>query len=237
MKAEGGAVAENGRSELQRVCYSAKIPPLRFAIQCLMSNVGLTPLRGEKRMRYYAYRPDANTYAGIVAAPADHERVVNVHYQDASLAAVWSPISFHGFDDNPEEEGDFPSLSDFWEIPVFSRRAWDILRPLIGYCCEALPIGHPKGERFYIIHVMDTIDCVNIGRSVVERFSDGAIMTVKRYSLRGECLMGKHFFKLPSQSGRRLLLDDLVRETIENNGLKGLVFRELAMTTRDDDMH
>src|SRR5687768_2477735 len=103
-----------------------------------------------QEMRYYLYRPDANGFAGVGAASMDDERVVDVHYQDVPLAPNWKPIVVHGFEDNPSIEGDFPSLSNFWTIPVFSQRAWDKLCFLIGYCCEALPIVHPTQSPFYI---------------------------------------------------------------------------------------
>ncbi len=120
-------------------------------------------------MRHYLYRPDANIFAGIGVAMADDDQVTDIHYQDTQLTPSWKPVVVHGFDDNPEIEGDFPSLSNFWRIPVFSQRALDCLRPLISYCCEALPIIHHSGKPYYIIHVMDTIDCLDEDRSELRR--------------------------------------------------------------------
>ena len=68
------------------------------------------------------------------------------------MADRWVAPVANGFEDNPETEGDFPSLSNYNMIPVASQRAWETLRPLIGNCCEALPIfllqrwGDPNGE-------------------------------------------------------------------------------------------
>ena len=181
-------------------------------------------------MRYYRYRPDADKFAGIGAPMADNERVVDIHFDDTPLTCSWRTVQFHGFGNDREmENGDFPSLSNYWSIPVFSQRAWDVLHRRIECCWEALPIVHPSGNPFYIIHVMETIDCVNIGRSEVARYSDGRVMEVERYCLQLEKIKDKHVFKLPLKSGTNLLVDDVFREAVEKNALRGLLFRELPM--------
>src|SRR5579884_164354 len=180
------------------------------------------------KMRYYVYRPDANNFAGIAADLTADERVTGIHYEDRSLSTSWTPVTFHGFDDNPPEEGDFPSLSNFWRIPVFSQRAWDALHTLVGYCCEALPIIHPTGKPFYIIHVMETIDCLDEARSELTRNPvTNRVSRIFRYALKTNRLRGKHIFKLPRESGAELLVDDVFRKAVEDNDLKGLIFKEL----------
>lgn len=179
-------------------------------------------------MRYYVYRPDANRFNGIGLKTEDRD-VIKVRNIDAPVLETWTPVVVHGFDDNPGKEGDFPSLSNFNEIPVMSERAWDALHPLISYCCEALPIIHPTGKPYFIIHVMETIDGLDADRSEVKRYTDGGIMRVVRYSFKPEMLKGKHIFKLPLESGGELIVDDDFRRAVEANGLKGLQFKELPM--------
>jgi hypothetical protein len=183
----------------------------------------------EKKMKYYVYRPDADNYAGIGASANEHDKIVDIHYNDQPLLGSWKPVVFHGFDDNPVIEGDFPSLSDFWEIPVMSQRAWRVLRPLIEYCCEALPIENHTGRPFTIIHVMDTVDCLDLDASEVERYADGRVMHIDRYALKEDMLKDKHIFKLPRESGRELLVNEVFRGAVERNNLEGLVFKDLSM--------
>jgi len=180
-------------------------------------------------MKYYAYRPDSNSYAGIGVAAEDDSSIIDIHNQDVSLSSTWTGLVVHGFKDNPEAEGDFPSLSNFWRVPVMSRGAWDTLLPLIGYCCEALPITHPSGKPYSIIHIMETVDCLDIGQSEVKRFSDGGIMRILRYFFKSELLQGKHIFKLPRYCGGESIVDDDFRNAVEASGLKGLQFKELPM--------
>jgi len=179
-------------------------------------------------MKFYLYRPDANHFAGIGADHADDPRVVGIHHPDAPLASRWIPVVFHGYKEDPPQEGDFPSLNNRWRIPIFSQRAWDALKPLIGYCCEALPIVHPSGNPFYIIHVMETIDCLDTNRSEFS-LNGTRISRVYKYCLKLDMLREKHIFKLPRESGADLIVDDKFRKAVESNGLRGLKFEELPM--------
>ena len=181
-------------------------------------------------MGFYVYQPNANSFAGIGFSLGDNDRIVDVHYTDTPLADWWIAPVAHGFEDNPETEADFPSLSNFWRIPVMSQRAWDVLRPLIGYCCEALPISHPSGKPYYIIHVMDTVDCLDTTKSDFTRnATTGRVNRIRRYAFKSGMLHGKHIFKLPLESGGELIVDDVFRNTVETNDLKGLRFKELAV--------
>ena len=180
-------------------------------------------------MNYYRYRPAPNDYAGIYVADEDDQMVVRLHYTDDPVAESWVPPRVYEYEDNPPKQGDFPSLSNFFIIPVMSQRAWDTLRPLIGDCCEALPVIHPSGKPYYIIHVMETIDALDEERSELERYPDGRVAVVDRYALKYDLLEGKHIFKFPRKSGAELLLDDEFRRVVEENKLKGLRFNPIPL--------
>ena len=127
-------------------------------------------------MQYYEYSPDC-TIAGVGTEVLNWERLGDIYCLEAPLAYLWTPITFHGFkEDYMKEEGDFPCFYDYPALPVFSQHAWDVIHPLINCRCEALPIIHPSGKPYYLIHVMETIDCVDVGRSKVDLFDDGRVM-------------------------------------------------------------
>jgi len=95
-----------------------------------------------------------------------------------------------------------------------------------------LPINHPSGNPYYLIHVMETIDCLDVERSKLKRFDEadgGWVMEIVRYALKAELLVGKHIFKLTPETTGSLLLDDTFRTAVEENGLTGLEFRPLPM--------
>lgn len=185
-------------------------------------------------MRYYRYRPDANTFAGIgfeweIDSP-EEKRVLGIQDIDRPVLVEWTPPAAREFEEKPLSYGDFPSLSNCWRIPVVSQRAWNVLRPLIGYCCEALPIVHPSGEPFYLIHVMETIDALDEGHSETTRnATTGRINRIYRYALKNDLLAGKHIFKLPLESSGELLVGDEFRKIVEEHSLRGLLFKPVPL--------
>ena len=179
-------------------------------------------------MCLFTYEPNANDFAGIGLSRADHTRVVDMHFTDKPLADSWIAPVVHGFEDNPAANGDFPSLSDYNQIPVMTVKAWNALRPLIGYCCEALPISCSTGDLLFIIHVMQTIDCLDRHKSeFTTNATTGRINRIHKYCFRHFLLAGRHILKLPINCGGELFVDDKFRRLVEVNSLKGLTFTEL----------
>jgi hypothetical protein len=179
-------------------------------------------------MKYYVYRPDANHFNGV-ALDGENSNVVKIRNIDHPILKSWTPVVVHDFEDDPGVEGDFPALSNYDELPVMSQRAWDALYSLIGPSCEALPVVHPSRQPYFIVHVLETVDCLDVGQSVVERYGDGGIMQIVRYSFKLEKIHGQHIFKLPMESGGELIVDEEFQRAVEANGLKGLLFEQLPM--------
>jgi hypothetical protein len=185
-------------------------------------------------MRYYEYSPDSNNFTGIgVPDLPDGEDVAKMHWQDWPRTPSWTPLAITDVYDVEQgrkmELGDFPSLSNFCAIPVFSVRAWEILSRQVDCRWEALPLTYPQGPQLYLIHVMETVDCVDLDRSEIWRLPSGRVGEIERFSLRREKLEGKHIFKTPAESGANLLVDDVFREIVLQNQLRGLQFREIPM--------
>ncbi|WP_390896825.1 imm11 family protein [Rubinisphaera margarita] len=159
----------------------------------------------------------------------EEHRVLGVHRCDSALLENWIPPIARSLNGDTLAEGDFPSLSNFWRIPIVSQRAWEVLRSLLGRC-EALPIIHPTGNRYYIVHIMETIDALDERRSEVARNrTTGRINSIRRYSFVWDRIHGKHIFKLPADSGGEVIVDCRFREAVEQNGLRGLVFTPLPI--------
>jgi hypothetical protein len=189
-------------------------------------------------MRYYRYAESLGyDFAGIEVSDLPHGGdAAQMQWEDAPKASSWTPLPITRIDDVEEdssklEPGDFPGLSNFCALPVFSARAWEVLSRHIDCRWEALPLTPPKWTQLYLIHVMERIDCVDLDRSEVSRFSDGGVMRIERFCLKPEKLEGKHIFKTPIESGGDLLVDDVFREIVQQNGLKGLTFRQGLIPT------
>ncbi len=187
-------------------------------------------MTGEKPMQYYRYTTDSDRYDSVRLVIEDDEPIVDLHYEERSVARSWKPIEVEGFDDNPGKDSDFPCLNNYCVIPIFSQRAWDVLEPLVGNRVEALPIKHPSGHSYYLINVMEIIDCLDEKRSkVVRNATTKRISRVLKYCLKTDLLKGKHIFKTPLESGAELLVDDVFRQAVETNGLIGLIFEKIPV--------
>ena len=185
-------------------------------------------------MRYYHYEEDFSV-AGIGTHALTGDQLEEIFDCPDPVASLWKPIRVQVLDEEPREAGDFPPFYDYPLAPVFSQRAWDVLNARIACRWEALPVIHPSRKPFYLIHVMDTIDCVDHVRSKIEYYDDGRVASIERYCLKPELLVGKHIFRTPMASRGDLLVDDVFREVVETHKLKGLKFPAIPRVNAPED--
>jgi hypothetical protein len=180
-------------------------------------------------VRYYRYTECGDyDFASIVVSDLpDGSDAAQIHWEDWPRAPSWTPLRIADVvdveDGMKQEVGDFP-MGVF--LPIFSARAWEILSRRIECRWEALPLSHPRLPRLCLIHVMETIDCVDLDRSEFYRYPSGRVGRIQRFCLKPEKLEGKHIFKTSAESGHDLLVDDVFREVVQQEGLRGLKFRQ-----------
>lgn len=195
----------------------------------------MTQHHGASARQFYEYEPDSNRYAGVGFAVGevdndDYAKINSLSQIDTPLRQSWKSLACFCYDENPSEEGDFPTVLNCRRLPMISFAAWNALEPIIGDACEILPVNHPFSGGFHLLHVMRTIDALDEDTSQVERLSgDLRIYRIHKYRFKFELIEGEHIFKLPVKSGSGLIVDDVFRKTVECNGLRGLCFHELAM--------
>jgi uncharacterized protein DUF1629 len=97
------------------------------------------------------------------------------------------------------------------------------LAPLIGDVIELLPLTCDGPVRFYVVNMLDIVDCLDEDHLVTDRYSDGQISSVKKYVFQPGSIDGHHLFKC-----KQSLLDDLVsaefKALVEEKGLVGAYF-------------
>ena len=181
-------------------------------------------------MNYYEYDTDTNNFNSVHLILDEGRKILNAFHKAKPMAKKWTPITVHAFDDNPGPDGDFPSLNDYSLIPIFSERAWAILKPLIGTSVEALPIIYPSGKPFYMINIIGAVDCLDESRSEVTRndFSN-RISRIWRYAFISKPMNGKHILQLPTESGSDVLVSESFRSLYEHRNLQGLLFKPLPL--------
>lgn len=173
----------------------------------------------------YVYRiiPDSDRFNCLQARSKDQYKLDQL--VGKPIASAWKPITAE-LDDTAGRSGDFPSL--LGGVPVFSETAWLVLEPLIRSSAEALPINSSDGA-YYIIHVLDIVDCLDHDRSKIVRLPSGGVMDVEKYVFKEGCLKDKHIFRLPETIPQQFVqVSETFRELVKKNELQGLIFRRLA---------
>ena len=175
----------------------------------------------------YPYRPAANRFESIRLRDEDRE-IIRIRNLQSPIASQWKTLTVREFSDNLQV-GDFPSLTDYNGIPVFSVRAWETLAELLGDYCEPLPIKLPSGIIYFLVHVTAIVACLDEQRSEIRRSQvDGRISRVFRYAFN-ERYRDRPIFKLPTECGGELIVNSQFKECVEANCLRGLSFTPLPI--------
>ena len=184
-------------------------------------------------MKFYRYCPDG-AYSSVGFQREDQFLLRMMYWETDSRKDNWTPRRLR-LVRSERQFGDFPCLTSSSKVPIFSLRAWRILEPLIGHCCEPLEVILPSDEKFFLINMMEKIDCVDLERSQHNApDDDGAITWIHKFALREEMLVGKHLFNNGVWDSNDLLVDDVFRHAVESNGLEGLLFEDLPLVGDDE---
>jgi hypothetical protein len=171
----------------------------------------------------YEYVPDSDRFSAL-ERHWSRDSVFNRLYEHRPLRAEWPRVEVQ-LDRSAPRDGDFPSLT--LAAPVFSEHALGILRPLLGAKTEILPLI--CGSRnFYLINVLDVIDCLDHSRAVVDYDEDRSPHHVVSYAFHEDSLSGRHLFKVPESQDLDVLISERFKETVEQSKLKGLLFKAVG---------
>jgi hypothetical protein len=173
-------------------------------------------------MSIYKLVPDSDSYDNLLYDSPDCLEV-SLQFDGRSLARSWTPLHLQVYPVG--RSGDFPSLSS--HIPIFSKKAWSVLEPLIGTSVEALPLAGPAGL-FIAVNVTDIADCLDHARSSINRFSDGRVMWVDSHAFKEGCLGARNIFKIPEALLNDVFVSENFKRAVEDAGLEGLIFRRVA---------
>ena len=135
----------------------------------------------------------------------------------------WKPLTVKRME--PEKNltlGDAPGFI----IPVFSKKALEVLRPLISKSIEELELVFDEGE-FWGINVVAVLDVIDYQSSKFRTFSDGKrIMAFEKYAFRMCADLTKHnIFKIVDEKKRRAFVTEEFKRAVEENQLTGFKFK------------
>jgi hypothetical protein len=120
---------------------------------------------------------------------------------------------------------DFPALN--FHFLIASERAWNTIRPLIGYAVEELPVIHPSGKLYVALNVIRVIDCLLIDQCKTNRLPgdpDPYFSRVFVYALNEAAVRNEHLFRCPQMKAFEIYGSAQFRQLVEENKLSGLKF-------------
>lgn len=173
-------------------------------------------------MSVHLYTPKSNDYDALAQVSKRSDEALSKLAGDRPVAKQWRPIKVRI--DPAERRGDFPSFLP--HIPAFSQRALDALLPLLGDSVEALPLDCDR-RKFYAIHVLDLVDCLDEGRSTIRRFPSGGVMYIDQHVFDDKCLGGRMIFRLRQAPLWGVYYSGELKRQIEAAKLEGLKDREV----------
>lgn len=168
-------------------------------------------------MKIYRLNFDVNNYKSIRLC----ENVNAQYYQmfdGTSLKDSWRiPKVMEYEEDKDLKTGDAPGFN----IPVFNKKALDILFPLIKKDVEILPL-QLKDELLYGINVLTIIDAIDYDLSEYRTFRDGKrIMSFKKYAFRDEMIKNKNIFKIIDLKRGEVFVSEIFFDYVRDNNLEG----------------
>lgn len=177
---------------------------------------------------YYLFQPDVNKYKDFQWSKS-LDSCLNGFRGGKKADRTWTPPTFSWWRDR-RELGDFPKNPFGAYCPVFSPRAWDALRPLIGESAQPIPLTVDDGGSYVLANVFDVVDCLDREQSEITYFTGTtAINSIQRYVFRESALDNKHIFRIPEKLSEVYVSQEFV-DTVRRTGLLGLEFRPLPGT-------
>lgn len=135
----------------------------------------------------------------------------------------WIPLPVKRME--PEKRLELSDAPGFM-IPVFSKNALEILRPIIQNSIEELKLQFSEGE-YYGINVITVLDVIDYDKSQYVTFSDGKkILAFEEYAFKiCDELINNNIFKIIDEPTRWAFVSDKFKQVVEENNLSGFIFK------------
>lgn len=174
-------------------------------------------------MSVHLYTPNSDAYDRLAQVSNRSDEALSRLAGDRPVAKQWRPVKVRV--DRAQRRGDFPSFLP-GSVPAFSQRAVDVLLPLLGGAVEALPLECGR-LKFYAIHVLDLVDCLDERRSTIRRFPSGGVMRIEKHVFDEKCLGERMIFRLREAPLKGVYYSGELKRHIEAAKLEGLEERQV----------
>ncbi len=143
----------------------------------------------------------------------------------------WRPLEIKRME--PEKKLELSDAPGY-DFPIFSKKALDLLRPLIQDSIEELEVRFEESE-YCGINVTRVLDVIDYSKSKYKMFRDGKrIMRFEKYAFKiCDELVNYNIFKIIDEPTRKAFVSDKFKDTVEMNRLTGFRF-ELVWDSEEE---
>ncbi|NFP90974.1 imm11 family protein [Clostridium sporogenes] len=177
-------------------------------------------------MKVWELDSDANNYDNVTLSnESDWDKLMAYGFHGKSIKDTWMPFCVEEIESI--RKGDNPGF--FGSSPVFSRKAVKVLKKYLDNNTEILPLmyrkkNHFSKEEYFVINVINLIDCIDYERAEVKRFKNSdEILRFIKYAFKSEVIKNEHIFKIPELKGRVFVSEEF-RQRVMDKDLKGFKF-------------
>ncbi|HEX6189111.1 MAG TPA: DUF1629 domain-containing protein [Pyrinomonadaceae bacterium] len=174
-------------------------------------------------MNVYSLDSDCDHYESLTLVEEANDWETMYQFNATPIGSAWRPLRVESLTDDDDSApllpGDFPLL--FPGAPVLSRRAVEVLQPILEGNGELLQLDCDVGE-YFIFNITKVVDALNEKDSEIVKFlGSQKVMTIKSFSFVSQRLKGVGIFKLPQLRLGRSFVTDRFAQAVEKGGLVG----------------
>ncbi|GAA4737608.1 imm11 family protein [Flavisolibacter ginsenosidimutans] len=147
------------------------------------------------------------------------ETVTNCFEKLNSVMSSWRPL--YMFRGEPKKHPDFFEI-DATSVIAISQKAVDRLKQFLEKDIELLPLETDAG-RYYVLNVMNIVDCLNKNESVYTSTNNGLIAAYTSLEFIQEKIADNVIFKIPELPYHTFITDE-IQDRCETEKVKGLMF-------------
>lgn len=185
-------------------------------------------------MKIWILRLDVNKYPWISFEERSNLLKKTEIFNGNRLSDGWQPVKLKKVSTGAAGAnalgGDIP--------PLIDKKVIAAIQDLLSDAVEILPVEYIGDDypcdNFYILNVIERLNCFDYEKSVFKRFESGRIMMVVKHSFLKEAVAGKHIFLAKDGGSSKVFISDEFKTRLEEHGLKGFRF-ELAWDSEDEN--
>jgi len=114
-------------------------------------------------------------------------------------------------------------VQGYTQAPFVSERVVQVLTPILRREAEFRGIGKILGEPYFVMNVVNIVDCLDENRSCIVRAADGRVLTLRQAVFNQSRFPHAAVFKVPQDTGRIYVAECFVNVVTEHR-LTGVGF-------------